>query len=238
MPGVVERPASPETISVIVPVLNEQAEIGAALAAVRAPGVERIVVDGGSSDQTAEAARRHGADRVLCSPPGRSLQMDAGFRAARGQALLFLHADTRLEAGWDAAVRRALADPRVAGGAFRLRFAGERRALRWVEFWAGVRCRLLRLPYGDQALFVRRSVLERAGGLAHVPMFEDLDLARLIRRAGRLVLLPERALTSARRYERHGVTRVVLRNAVALLAWMLGVDRERVARWYRGSGAG
>ena len=238
MPGVAERLACPDTISVVVLTLNEQAEIGPALASVEAAGVERIVVDAGSSDRTVQVARDHGADRVLPSRPGRSLQMDAGFRAARGEVLLFLHADTRLAAGWERAVRRALADPGVAGGAFRLRFAGERPVLRWVEFWAGVRCRLLRLPYGDQALFVRRAVLERAGGLAEVAMFEDLDLVRTIRRAGRLALLPERACTSARRYERHGVARVVLRNWLALLAWALGFDRARVARWYRGPGAG
>jgi rSAM/selenodomain-associated transferase 2 len=208
--------------------------VAALLQGIAGSGIERIVVDGGSRDGTADAARAAGAEQVLRSAPGRARQLDVGFRAAHGQVVLFLHADTRLEPGWAEALRRALDDPAVAGGAFRLRFDSRSPALRWVEFWAHVRCRLAGLPYGDQGLFVRRQVLEDAGGIAPVPIFEDLDLARSIRRAGRLVLLPQRALTSARRYERHGVGRLVLRNSLALVAFWLGMDRERVARWYHG----
>ena len=221
-------------LSVIIPALNEQANLPALLSATRAPGVERIVVDGGSRDESVAIAHRHGAEKVLVSAPGRARQMDAGYRVARGDALLFLHADTRLEGGWDDAVRKALADPQVMGGAFRLRFDSRRPALRVVEWGAQLRCRLGGLPYGDQGLFVRRSLLEDLGGIAAVPIFEDLDLARAIRRAGRLALLREPALTSPRRYERHGVARVMLRNWLALLAWLLDLDRGRVARWYHG----
>jgi len=221
-------------ISVIIPTLNEQTRIGRALACAAEPGVERIVVDAGSSDGTPEAARRAGAERVLDAPAGRALQLAAGARAATGDVLLFLHADTRLDPGWSAAVRRALQDPRVAGGAFRLRFDAPGLGYRALELGVALRSRLGRLPYGDQALFVRGEVFEAAGGIAPVPIFEDLDLVRAIRAHGRLVLLDAAAWTSARRYERNGVWRQVARNNAALLAYLLSFDRARVARWYRG----
>lgn len=222
------------SISVVIPALNEQPAIADALATARADGVERILADGGSSDATVAIALEHGVEQVVRCEPGRARQMAAGSRAASGQALLFLHADTRLEPGWADALRAALADARVAGGAFRLRFASERRVFRALELGVRLRCRIGGLPYGDQALFVRRAVLERCGGIPPVPIFEDLDLARAIRRAGRLALLPQLATTSPRRYLRHGVARLVLRNLLALGGYLLGLDRERVARWYRG----
>ena len=224
-------------ISVIIPTLNEQSRIERALACAAEPGVERIVVDAGSSDGTLAAARRAGVEKALESAPGRALQLAAGSRAATGDVLLFLHADTRLEPGWSAAVRRALEDPRVAGGAFRLRFEASGAGYRLLEKGVALRSRLGRLPYGDQALFVRRAVLDAAGGIAPVPIFEDLDLVRLIRAAGRLALLDAPAWTSARRYRRNGVLRQVARNNAALVAYFLNVDRARVARWYRGSPA-
>jgi rSAM/selenodomain-associated transferase 2 len=217
---------------VIIPVLNERDSIAGALACARAPGVERLVVDAGSHDGTADTARELGAERVIAAPRGRAAQLETGRRAARGEVLLFLHADTRLPADWPAALRAALVDPRVAGGAFRLRFDEDGAVYRWIERGAQLRARLLRLPYGDQALFVRRSLLERAGGVPLVPLFEDLDLARIITRAGRLALLDLPALTSSRRYRSYGVLRTVLRNNLALAAFLLGLDRDRVAAWY------
>jgi uncharacterized protein len=219
-------------ISVVIPTLNEQSRIERALASTAFPGVERIVVDGGSSDGTFEAAR--GAELRLRTAPGRARQMDAGFRAARGETVVFLHADTRLDGNWKAALEAAIANPAVAGGAFRLRFEDASPALRTVEWGAALRARLAGLPYGDQALFVRRQWLVEAGGISPVPIFEDLDLVRLIRRNGRLALLPVAAWTSARRYERNGALRQVLRNQAALAGYFLRLPRARVAAWYRG----
>jgi rSAM/selenodomain-associated transferase 2 len=226
-------PSDGAAISVVIPTLNEQSRIERALASSRAPGVERIVVDGGSSDGTAETARFLGAEKVLSALPGRAHQMDAGYREAQGEIVLFLHADTRLEAGWADAVRAALADATVAGGAFRLRFDGGGLALWLIEVGVRVRCRLAKLPYGDQALFVRKRILDGAGGIEGVPIFEDLDVVRQIKESGQLALLSLCAFTSARRYDANGVLRQWLRNAVALGAYLLGVDRARVARWYR-----
>jgi rSAM/selenodomain-associated transferase 2 len=221
------------TISVVIPVRDESACLHRALECTRRPGVERIVVDGGSRDGSCDVAASLGAERIVESAAGRARQLSVGLGAAAGEVVLFLHADTRLDPGWDRALRRALDDPAVAGGAFRLVFESPRPAYRLVEGGAALRCRLLRLPYGDQGLFTRRKPLVESGGIAPVAIFEDLDLVRGIRRRGRLVLLRERAWTSPRRYERNGVTRTVLRNNVALAAWWIGLDRERVADWYR-----
>jgi hypothetical protein len=153
--------------------------------------------------------------------------------AREADALLFLHADTTLPAGWSARVRDALADARVAGGAFALRFAEPGALLRFVELGVRMRLALARLPYGDQALFVRASVLEELGGVPQAEIMEDLDLVRGMRAHGRLALLPAAVTTSARRYQARGVLRTMLRNWAALAAWSLGLDRGRIAAWYR-----
>jgi rSAM/selenodomain-associated transferase 2 len=220
-------------ISVVIPTLDEQSRIAHALACTALPGVERIVVDGGSTDGTPETARLLRAERVIASLPGRAQQMDAGYREARGEVVVFLHADTRLEPGWREALERALADPATAGGAFRLRFDERSVGLRLVEWGVWLRSRLGGLPYGDQALFVRKRFLDASGGVAPVPIFEDLDLVRLIKRSGRLALLPICVRTSARRYQRNGALRQVLRNQAALASYFLHLPRARVAAWYR-----
>ena len=222
------------SVSVIIPALDEQSTIARALRSTERPGVERIVVDGGSQDGTGETARFLRAEKVIHSLPGRARQMDAGYREARGEIVLFLHADTALGPGWLEALAEVAADPEVAGGAFRLRFAAEGRRFRLLERAVALRCRLFRLPFGDQALFVRRKLLDEWGGFAPVPIFEDLDLVARIRARGRLAMLPVAAETSARRYQRNGVVRTTTRHQLALAAWKLGWERERVARWYRG----
>lgn len=199
---------------------------------VRDPEIEVVVVDGGSRDATAARARAAGA-RVLTAAGGRAPQLDAGWRASRGDAVLFLHADSRLPEGWAAAVCAALADPQVAVGAFQLRFDPCPPALAVIEWGARRRARWFGLPYGDQALFARRADLEAIGGIPTVPIFEDLDLVRALRRRGRLALLPLDVATSSRRYLRRGVLRTWARHALALGAWRLGLDRGRVAAWVR-----
>jgi rSAM/selenodomain-associated transferase 2 len=219
-------------LSVVIPALDEAERIAAAVESARAPGVEVLVVDGGSSDDTAQRAAAAGA-RVLKAERGRARQLDAGVRASAGDAVLFLHADTRLPPAYADAVAGALADPRVVGGAFRLRFDARSRALRWIERAARLRSWLLRMPYGDQALFVRRTALSAIGGVPQVPLMEDLDLVSALRRRGRLALLPQDAVTSARRHLAAGPWRTALRHNLAALAWALGVDRARIAAWVR-----
>jgi rSAM/selenodomain-associated transferase 2 len=225
-------------IAVVIPALHEADRIEEAIRSARSPGVEILVVDGGSRDATVERAREAGA-RVLRSAPGRARQLAAGAAASTAEVLVFLHADSRLPPGYADAVRTALADPAVAGGAFAFRFereaAATRRAclgLRIVELGAALRVGLFGLPYGDQALFARRSALERAGGVPQVPIMEDLDLVTALRQTGRVVSLAAPVVTSPRRYLARGVVRTWLRNAGALAAWRLGLDRGRVASWY------
>lgn len=220
-------------LSVVIPALDEGACIEAALVSAAAPGVEVWVVDGGSRDDTVARAEGLGA-RVLTSPPGRARQLEAGARAASGDVILFLHADTRLPAGWHEAVAGAMRDPSVAGGAFRFAFDRRSPGLRIVEWGARLRGALFGLPYGDQGLFLRRSVLEAAGGVPQVPILEDLDLVHALRCRGRLALLPLPAITSARRYQAGGIFRTMFRNWLAALAWAADLDRARVAAWYRG----
>ncbi len=222
-------------IAVVIPALDEEGFVATAVESARGNGVDVVVADGGSSDATLARAREAGA-RSVQSAPGRARQLNAGLAAVEGEAVLFLHADTRLPEGWIGAVTRALADPSVAGGAFRLRFEtgeGGSFALHLLEWGARLRVRLMGLPYGDQALFARRSLLDALGGVPDAPIMEDLDLAREIRRHGRLAVLSLEVTTSARRYEGR-VFRHMLRNWLALAGWRLGLDRARLAAWYAG----
>jgi rSAM/selenodomain-associated transferase 2 len=220
-------------IAVVIPARDEAERISDAVRSALEAGVEVIVVDGGSRDATAELARGCGA-RVIASAPGRARQLAVGAEAAGdAQALVFLHGDSALPAGWRARVEFALADARVAGGAFAFRFAERGALLRLVELGVRVRVALARLPYGDQALFVRASVLRALGGVPQAPIMEDLDLVRGMRAHGKLALLAAPVTTSARRYVQRGVLRTLWRNWLALAAWSLGLDRARIAAWYR-----
>ena len=224
-------------LSVVIPALDEAERIETAIRGAFDPPLdadastlEVIVVDGGSADATAQVAAAAGA-RVLRSERGRARQLAAGVRASDGDVVLFLHADTRLPAGWRAAVRDALRDEQVVGGAFRLCFDERSPVFRFIEWGARWRMRLWRFPYGDQALFVRRRALEAIGGIPEVPLMEDLDLVYRLKRVGRLALLAAPVVTSARRYRAGGPLRTMLRHWVAAAAWTLGVDRRRIAQW-------
>jgi len=224
---------SSSMLSVIVPTLDEAEALPAALAAARQPGVtEIIVVDGGSRDGTLALARTL-ADRVLETARGRARQMNAGAAVARGDVLLFLHADTRLPAGYAQAVARALADPRVVGGRFDVRLDATGLAYRVVGRLISVRSRVTRVATGDQAIFVRRAVFARLGGYPAVPLMEDVALSRALKRAGRVACLGETVVTSARRWQRHGVARTVLLMWALRAAYYAGVSPARLARIYR-----
>lgn len=220
------------TISVIIPALDEAGVIGRAMAsAAEEPEVELIVVDGGSRDATAEIARSYGAT-VVTSPPGRARQMNAGARFATGETLLFLHGDTRLPPQFAGEVRSILDLSGVVAGAFELKIDGTGWGLRFVERAANLRSRLLQLPYGDQGLFLRAAAFRSLGGYPEMPFMEDLELARRLRRRGRIVTAPLAALTSARRWESLGILRATLLNQFFLLAYLAGMPPRRIAHWY------
>lgn len=191
-------------ISLILPVLNEATILAGALSGLpRTPDLEILLVDGGSTDATREVAAGFPHVRWLTAPRGRGAQMNAGARVARGDLFVFLHIDTALGPEHLAALRQAALDPRVGAGAFELRLTPPTPFLRFIAWGANWRCRLFRLPYGDQAIFVRRNLFFSLGGFAHRRP-EDLDLVVRLRRLTRLRLLTPPVSSSGRRWLQHG----------------------------------
>jgi hypothetical protein len=220
--------------SVIIPALNEAQYITATLqSAQRGRSCEILVVDGGSTDDTVALARAAGA-RVIHSRPGRARQMNAGAAQAGGDALIFLHADTLPPADYLEVAAGTLRDPAVAAGAFRFQM-GENLAGQWlVEWMANLRSRWRQSPYGDQALFLRRSLFEEIGGFGDLPIMEDCEIVQRLRKHGRVVTTAAAAITSGRRCRRLGLFRTTLINKLVILGYLCGVSPDRLAAFYRG----
>ena len=224
---------SPPDISVIIPVLNDAEALDLALGSTQdCIGVECIVVDGGSSDESAEVAQSRGV-KVLHSPPGRARQMNAGAEVAEGRFLLFLHADTRLPEGFDGHVRQILTGSGVAAGAFQLQIDAPSARLRLIEKAATWRSRYLQMPYGDQAIFLRKELFREMGGFPDLPIMEDFQLIRRLQGEGRIVIASAAVVTSARRWKKLGALRTTLLNQLMILGFYLGFEPARLARWYR-----
>ena len=235
-------PAAPGTdrvrVSVVIPTLNADRSLSATVAALRTSpdhgvDIELVVVDGGSTDGTVETARTLGA-RLVHAKRGRGSQLRAGALAAAGPWLLFLHADTTLDAGWPRDVASLAGTPQRAGW---FRFAldddsARARCLEWLVHW---RSRWLGLPYGDQGLLIHRDLYHRLGGFPDIPLMEDVALVGRIGRA-RLAALPTPAMTSAARYRRDGYLLRSMRNLLCLALYGLGVPPSRIARFYGRSG--
>ena len=210
-------------VTVVIAALNAAETIAAAVDS--ASGAEVIVVDGGSRDETRSIASAHGA-RVLASPPMRSRQFNTGARAATGDSLIFLHADTTLPSGAVGAVER------FDFGGFRLRFAERSWRLRIAAALINLRTRLTKCPWGDQAQFIRRSLFLDGGGFREIPLMEDYDLALRMRK--RSTILPLVVTTSGRRFLQKGIVGTAAINWYIVLRWRLGADAETLARIYRG----
>ena len=217
-------------ISVVIPALNEAECIESALQSVRrqTPAHEIIVVDAGSLDETAAIASRYA--RVMQAPGGRSGQMNAGAAQARGDILLFLHADTLLPSDGLERVRAALSDPACPGGAFRLSFDRATPLLRFYAWFS--RLHLPSLCFGDRGCFIRRSAFEESGGYPDVPIFEDIELARKIHARGDFAFLKQCVTSSARRFRKRGPLLQQLSNALLWLRYMGGADPHALARLY------
>ncbi len=219
------------SISIIIPTLNESAGIAEAVQrALALGGREVIVVDGGSTDGTVDLARD--ATRVLSTAPGRARQQNAGAAVATGDILLFLHADCWLEPGSLSEIAAALADPARVGGCFGQQIEATGRKYRWLEWGNALRVRWWTLAYGDQAIFVRKSVFEELGGFPDLKLMEDLFFMRTLRKRGRFALLPPLLHVSARRWQKHGVIRQTVRNWLLTLAAHWGVSPNTLARFY------
>jgi rSAM/selenodomain-associated transferase 2 len=224
------------SLSIVIPALDEAANLALVLPTLvaREPAAEVLVVDGGSADDSRAAVARVPSVRWLSSPRGRARQMNAGARAARGDILLFLHADTVLPEGAGAAILAALADAGTVGGRFDVRLDSRRPLLALVGWLMNRRSRLTGICTGDQGIFVRRTVFEALGGYPDIPLMEDVELSRRLKRRGRLVALPLRVVTSARKWEREGVVRTIVLMWGLRLLYALGVSPARLHRCYYG----
>ncbi len=221
------------SISIIVPVLDEAAEIVVALTALQAPragGAELIVVDGGSGDATVALATPL-ADRVVAAPRGRASQMNAGAALAKGAVLLFLHADTRLPDDPLARIAAGLGE-RGVWGRFDVRIAGRSAWLPMVAALMNRRSRLTGIATGDQAMFVTRRAFRAVGGFPDIPLMEDIALSRRLLKLARPACLAARVTTSGRRWESQGVWRTILRMWRLRLRYFFGADPCRLAREY------
>jgi len=222
-------------ISIVIPVLNETALIVQTLSALqpwRLAGHELIVVDGGSDDATI-ALSEPVVDQIIRSSRGRSLQMNAGARVARGGVLLFLHADTSLPEGADRWIIDGLNRHRKSWGRFDVQLSGRGFLLRITEWLMNWRSRLTGIATGDQGIFVERKLFEAVGGFPEIELMEDIALSKTLKKQGRPLCLRHRILTSSRRWEKGGVLRTILLMWSLRLAYFLGAHPRRLARFYQ-----
>jgi len=221
-----------QTISVIIPTLNEREEIGNSVHALGVdPEVEIVVVDGGSDDGTVELAGRI-AQRVIHAGRGRAEQFNAGARQASGDILVFLHADTTLPPGALDAIRECVARPETAGGAFRIRLDSANIPLRLIAWAINLRSRWLGLPFGDQVYFLRRELFEEMRGFRPLEIMEDVDFVRRLGQRGRIAILPQAVRTSDRRWRANGALRTTLVNWIALFMYAISIHPSRIRRFY------
>lgn len=222
------------TISVIIPALHEEKTLPGTLARLRHPAFsEVLVVDGGSRDRTlTDIALANPLTRVVNAPTGRARQMNAGAALAKGEILLFLHADTLLPPTAAEDITAAMADTRIVGGRFDARLVPDRGLLWVVGRMMSWRSRLTGIATGDQAIFVRRKVFEDIGAFPDIPIMEDIVFSRRLKRAGQVAALRNCVMTSGRRWERHGALRTILLMWWLRLLFFLGVSPERLKRMY------
>jgi rSAM/selenodomain-associated transferase 2 len=221
-------------VSVIIPVLNERETIQACLDQfLGLKDVQVIVVDGGSHDGTQTSVEATGALLVHSEAKGRFCQLNAGTELATAEVLVFLHADCILPSTWQDDVAEVLSESSFAGGRFRLGIDERTLCFRLIAFFSTLRSRLLGITYGDQAIFVRRSVFDRIGGYPSRLIFEDSEFCDKVCRVGRFGMTRTVVMSSARRWREWGVFRTVLRMWILRLLYSMSVSDEQLANWYR-----
>ena len=218
------------TVSVIIPTLNEADTVKDALISV-GQGGELIVVDAGSHDSTIKIASRF-TEKIILSERGRGNQMDRGAREAKGDVLLFLHADTKLPEDWKDQITDALKDDMIIGGGFRLKIDSRKICFRIMEKIINWRSKYLGLIYGDQAIFARRDAFFAVGGFMGLPLMEDVDFIKRLKSKGTVILLDADVSTSSRHWEKKGILITTLRNWIFLGLYCLGVSPEKLYKWY------
>lgn len=223
-------------ISIIIPVFQEEGLICETLDVIEGldnrSAAEVIVVDGDRQAKTIHAISGFPV-KTITAPRGRSAQMNAGADLAQGETLLFLHADTHPPKDALTLIRRTFMKPGISAGAFDLGINAPGfpyRAIEWMVYW---RSRLTRIPYGDQALFIKQSIFHALGGYREIPIMEDIDLMQRVKRSGgRIEIIGRKTWTSARRWEKEGVIACTVRNSLLSSAFYLGVSPDKLTRYY------
>lgn len=219
-------------ISVIIPTLNEKTTLGRLLNSLQKyPGLEIIVVDGGSTDQTLEIADYYGV-KAMSSEPGRGKQQNLGAEHALSDTLLFLHADTFLPVDFPRHIHTLLDKPATAAGAFHLKIDAPDIGYRIIEWGTNQRSKLLQLIYGDQAIFLRKETFFQAGSFPDQMFLDDVELVRRLKKLGKIRLAPATVTTSSRRWNRCGLVRTTLLNQLILLGYLLGINHDALGRFY------
>jgi rSAM/selenodomain-associated transferase 2 len=222
------------SLSVIIPALNEAEYIQSTLVplqSMRARGVEVVLVDGGSDDETVSLARPF-TDRVIRSARGRAQQMQAGVAISSGRVLWFLHADTRVPDNADQLILAALENGLFGWGRFDVTLSGGHILLRTIAWLMNRRSRLTGIATGDQAIFIRRELFDRIGGFQPIPLMEDIALSRALKQHCRPACINQKIESSPRRWHKHGVTRTILSMWGLRFAYFLGVSPEQLAKYY------
>ena len=221
-------------ISIIIPVLNENRLLQRLLCSLNKiidSQTEIIVVDGGSKDNTVEIASKY-VRQVFVTEQGRAFQMNYAAAFARGEVLLFLHADSVLTANAFEKLKELVKEPEYVGGAFRLQIDSNKLLLRIISRFVNLRSRFFHLVYGDQGIFVRKKIFMEIGRFLITPLMEDVEFYSRLRASGKTVILNEKILTSARRWEKEGIFFVTLRNWLLLIMYYMGVSTTRLEKLY------
>ncbi|NEP85172.1 MAG: glycosyltransferase family 2 protein [Okeania sp. SIO3B3] len=222
-------------ISIIIPVLNEVNTITQTISTAQTAkdkDIEIIVVDGGSNDGTIELIKCLNI-QIISSVPGRATQMNCGAKIATGKILLFLHGDTLLPSNFDRMLEDILVKPKIIAGAFELSIRGTTKGLRIVERMVNWRSRYLQMPYGDQGIFLPAKIFQEIGGFPEIPIMEDFELIRRLKKRGQIAIVPTPVFTSGRRWQKLGILKTTFINQIVIIAYLLGVSPQRLARWYR-----
>jgi rSAM/selenodomain-associated transferase 2 len=222
--------------SIIIPVLNEAGHINSIIEHLRKQNYksscEIIVIDGDPQGSTVETIQDKDVITIT-SDKGRGKQMNAGAAIARGEILIFLHADTILPENALEKISRTLQNPDYVGGAFDLKIDSDRLFLRYISVRASLRSRWNRIPYGDQAIFIRKKYFDQIGGFKEIPLMEDVDLMRRIKKdRKKIFILPDKVITSARRWESDGIFYTTIRNQILVRLFYLGISPKRLAKYY------
>jgi len=214
---------STHEISIIIPTINEEKIIRQCLETViNIPGIEVIVADGGSTDKTLEIVGQYREVKVVSSEMGRSIQMNKGAICANGEILLFLHADCVLPREVILKTQHVFKNSLFVGGAFKIKLLSDKLLYRLIEKGINFRAKIFKLPYGDQGLFVKRSIFESLEGFREMPICEDLDFVCRLKKYGKIIILNEEILSSIRRWRNNGILKTSLRNQLLLASYILG----------------